>query len=665
MLWYLAVALYFLVWAALLVHCLRRRYFYPLFGSGWGTKALWLTTFLFLSPPLTLFYIIFGVTIKPKERHKQLKLIRPASVLVIALIAFVIVAFEIGGWSGEEKPAVFSNGVEQEKSNGFNFHAQTGILEANNNLSTSTSSSHISYARFAGRSAIVICNGKDQLLRRVAKNLAKSLSEMAFIDTVEYYPAGMLEQSGKRMNDINVKLSMVKKDETQTPVGRKLDAVFTMEAGRTLFEGSSYEFHGMSPPVLNFNMQSTLEHTSKMNGYESRQAKYTQQADSISQQFTEAIDKQFKQWINKFGLMPKLPDVFYGKYEPAPEFAFLAERNAMIAMARYGLMQKNRTIWQYKDQRPTREALTAIADELKAGDWQGGDGMEENTSNLYLRMTKGNERIYAFRQRARDVETGREIYVKPEDEPDVPDTLMVFHYEKFFDKDEIKQVTEFLLSEDTPVDTLLMFSDMFSNKINRKKLAETLEKKKHLTFDGYLHLAQYWQSRNEIEKAKTSFVYARAMSYTAKEHDPRNSEIRQLAKKLGDKELAKTKIDKSIFVELGFLNINDVNENTEIIRNVGEGVSFYQEMMDGKIKIFTVRVVPGTGKNENEKYRLQDVTKEEGATGRSERGGYFNNDKWTAQITLYEDKKNLSVQVAEIEEGVFNFKLNYLNLNKN
>ena len=43
---------------------------------------------------------------------------------------------------------------------------------------------------------------------------------------------------------------------------------------------------------------------------------------------------------------------------------------------------------------------------------------------------------------------------------------------------------------------------MFKNKKDRKKLATTLEKKKHLSFDAYLHLAQYWQSRDEIEKAK-------------------------------------------------------------------------------------------------------------------------------------------------------------------
>ena len=89
MLWYLSVGIYLLVWTLLLIHCLRRRYFYPLLGRQLATKILWLATFLFLSPPLTLIYAIFGVMIKPSDSHKQLKLIRPASVLILALIGFM------------------------------------------------------------------------------------------------------------------------------------------------------------------------------------------------------------------------------------------------------------------------------------------------------------------------------------------------------------------------------------------------------------------------------------------------------------------------------------------------------------------------------------------------------------------------------------------------
>ncbi|MHC4355235.1 MAG: hypothetical protein ACYS0H_21245, partial [Planctomycetota bacterium] len=52
---------YHAIWAVLLIHCLLKRKFFPLFGRGWGTKIFWLITFVFRNPLLTLLYVIFAV----------------------------------------------------------------------------------------------------------------------------------------------------------------------------------------------------------------------------------------------------------------------------------------------------------------------------------------------------------------------------------------------------------------------------------------------------------------------------------------------------------------------------------------------------------------------------------------------------------------------------
>ena len=70
--WYAFSGLYLIIWSALLIHCLFRREFYPIFGRRWGTKGLWLLTFVFLNPLLTLIYFFFGFLLSfPKAKADE------------------------------------------------------------------------------------------------------------------------------------------------------------------------------------------------------------------------------------------------------------------------------------------------------------------------------------------------------------------------------------------------------------------------------------------------------------------------------------------------------------------------------------------------------------------------------------------------------------------
>ncbi|MHC4168805.1 MAG: hypothetical protein ACYSWQ_17795, partial [Planctomycetota bacterium] len=62
---------YHAIWAVLLIHCLLKRKFFPLFGRGWGTKIFWLITFVFRNPLLTLLYVIFAVILKAEEKNQR------------------------------------------------------------------------------------------------------------------------------------------------------------------------------------------------------------------------------------------------------------------------------------------------------------------------------------------------------------------------------------------------------------------------------------------------------------------------------------------------------------------------------------------------------------------------------------------------------------------
>lgn len=653
-LWYISVTLYLILWAALLLHCIRRRVFYPVFGTAWGTKILWLITFAFFSPPLTIMYIIFGVVIKPRNYHAELKPIRPVSVIVVLLLAVIIVTLEIPSWNDNAKPKVFTKGIG-DSSNGFKTELSAAKFEANNNFSTVTSSSHSSFARFAARTIVLKITGTDALLTRTAEILAKSLSEIAYVDKVEYFPHATYQPSKTRAPDVMIDLSMLNKQESKTPFGSTLDTVFLMQAANSPHRGISSVIDTYTPPPIQFTMRSTLDHKSTLKGYESRQAKYKLQAENIAQQLTETITKQFDDWLKKFGLMGVLDDVFYGQYLPPPEFEYFKDKDAQIVISNTGMMVNNHTIWFCEDRRPTVEVLNEIQDQLKDAGWNVSENVTElkTGTNLYIRVSKGRERIYVFRKKAVDPETGRYTGNCPNDPPKAPDTPIVFHYKKYFTDDQYVAIRQHLLTSDADVETLIMFSGLFSSKQDKDALTAQLEEKKSLNFDAHLHLAQDYQRRKQTEKAKNTLLYARALAYTMKDHSPRQSEIKNLAKKLGDKKLADMQVGAEVFQQVGFIDANSLDEPYEVEKKLGEPVLFYHVRKDGTIRTNTYRVIKG-GKWE---YSVQSIEKQEGMSGLSQTG-VGKTENWKATQSFGCVEYSVNVQIRKTPKGTFKYIAN-------
>ncbi len=661
MLWYILAGFYLVLWLLLLVHCLRRRRFYPLLGPGWGTKGLWLVTFLFLNPLLTLMYLVFGFLVKPKERHGQLGFVRPASFGILVLIGLIIICFEMPTGASSAGPEVFNKGQRTDGRDDFKFEVQAGALKASNNISTTTSSTKSQYAKFAGRTVTVSCDQDDELLARAGRNLAKALSQIGHVEKVEYFPSGTSAEVGGRASDIAIRLSAPSRKEFCTPVGRKLEATFVMEAGDTLYNGPSTEWHSLSPPLVGFDMRSTLQHSSVTQGYGARSARYKQQAESIAVQFAEAIKKQFATWADDCGLMGRMPEIMYGRYEEAPQFAFLEGRNPQLAMSQCGLMKKNHTIWLYEDNRPTGEALLSVMNELEAEGWAAGDRNIDSASSSgseYLRMTRGDdERVYLFRQRPTDAQTGREIYHKPGEAPDIPDTPMVLHYERYFAEEQAEAVRRYLLEDDAEVDTLLLFSGLFRNDA-RKAFASRLEAEKGDSFDAQLYLAGYWAGLGEAEKAKTALICARALAQTVRAHNPGDDEIKRLAKKLGDEDLAKLPIGTQVFEDLGFINIEEVSNGTEITKEMGQSLVFYSINADSTTKTWTLRTFRDVGFDEPVHFKFQDIRKEDCSSSYGEQGPFSVADaKWQEHKSYEINGKRLDLSVERTEDVKFRYEI--------
>jgi hypothetical protein len=632
--WYVLNGLYLIIWSVLLIHCFFRREFYPIFGTKWGTKVLWLLTFVFFNPLLTLIYFVFGFLLRPPKTDKRSKFAGFGSAAAIGCIGVVLVLFEWPFSGYKDEPVVILSQTEEEKPaeqneslGGFEIHA--GTIEAKNSVHTLSSTSAGGGARVSTRNIMLICQNPHRLLDRTTREFQKSLIQLPYVDKVTYYPFGTWPKPGGLLPDVFITIDMPEVNENNFICGRKLKVAIKWKAGSSMFAGPSHSVRTYTPPVVKFDIESQLDHDSKMMGIESPQAKYKLEANNISREMIKSISKQFENLLDKYDRLPKLPETLHGTYHEPPEFSFLKDAMAERLISGRGLFKNNHTIWRFADERGTDEALTAYRDELNTLGWA-----EEDLSKEYLRMQKANEHIYIFRQRRHDQETGTVVGSKP-DKP-TSRTPMIAHYESYLSSDQMQKTMDAFLSGDVDMKTLLVFEKYFRTPQQRERLRSIIEQSPVHTLDGCLVLAYYWADRGEMDKARESLLRARAMQYAEKEHNVKAQEIKSLAKKLGDEGLAEVPVDEKILSEMGFMNIEQLTESLKIEKALDEPVLFYRRLDNDQLQTFALRVIHSREPSSSVPYQLLTVEKRKDSSSSSETGGTVKPDGvWVAESNPY------------------------------
>ena len=635
MFWYVLNGFYLIIWSVLLIHCFFRREFYPIFGTRWGTKVLWLLTFVFLNPLLTFIYFVFGFLLRPPKTDKRSKFVGFGSAAAIGCIGVVLVLFELpfSGYeaepvviqteTGEEKPA-----EQSESLGGFEIHA--GTIEANNSVHTLSSTSAGGGAGVSTREVLIICQKPHRLLDRAAREFQKSLVQLSYVDKVTYYPFGTWPKLGGLLPDVFITIDMHVVNEENFIFSRKLKTVIKWKAGSSMFAGSSHSVHAYTPPSIKFNIESRLDHNSKMMGIENPRAKYKLEADDISREMIKSISNQFENLLDKYDRLPKLPETLHGTYHEPPEFSFLKDAMVERLISGRGLFKNNHTIWRFADERGTDEVLTAYRDELNTLGWA-----EKDLSKEYLRMQKGTEHIYIFRQRRQDIETG--IVVRSEPDKSASRRPMIAHYESCLSSDQMQKAMDAFLDSGVDMKTLLVFEKYFRTPQQRERLRSIIEQSPVHTLDGCLVLAYYWADRGEMDKARGSLLRARAMQYAEKEHNVKAQEIKSLAKKLGDEGLAEAPLDENVLREMGFMNIEQLTESLEIEKALDEPVLFYRRLDSDQLQTFALRIVRSRELSSPVPYRLLTVEKRKGSSSSSETGGTVKPDGvWIAESNPYD-----------------------------
>ena len=636
-------------------------------------------TFVFLNPLLTLIYFVFGFLLRPPKvksdkpgGNLRTVLISLGSAIAIASIGIVLVLFEWPFTPDKSEPVVISNesqknkteeqknlnrqkasfALSQGESGGFRVYI--GSIDARNNIQTLSSTSAESGAKASIRNIMIICQSPNELLDRSMREFQKSLVKLPYVDKVAYYPFGTWPEPGVHLPDVYITVSMPDVIEKTFIRSRYFKAIIKWTAGSSVYAGTSHSDHSHTLEMISFEIESQLEHESKMFGIESSQAKYKLAANDICNEMNNSICKQFENLLDKYGRMSESPQILYGTYHEPPELSFLKTDNVKQLISGYGLLKNNHTVWRFAGKRDINRALKAYWDELKTLGWG-----QENLGENFLQMQKENEHIYIFCQRQRDSKAGTIFW--SESEKMSSEAALIADYKSDFTDDQMQRAMDALLDGDVEIKTLLVFEKYFRTPMQLERLEAIIEQNPVHTLDGYLMLTRYWVDHGRRDKGRESLLRARVMQRTEKSHNIRTEEIKSLAGKLGDESLAEGPVDEEIFLQMGFINTARLKEPLEIEKAINEPVLLYSSLSDGELQTFALRIISSQESRYLMPYNLLIVESRNGSLSSSENSGKIQSDGvWEVETSIdafTSESKSIRIQVKCLDNGNFLFTI--------
>ncbi len=605
---------YLVLWAVLLIHCLLKRKFFPLFGPGLGTKIFWLITFVFVNPLLTLLYVIFGVFSRTDEVNVRRIHVKGAICLVLVLV--VIGVFHLPTLDRHKNDITILQ-AGQEELNKSGFQAQVGALQSNNSYTTATSSSTSGNAKFWAESIIIRSESDHILIDKVCRLIQGKIVELPYVEQVEYWPSGIEMNDPLSRADVIIVLDARKIDEGGFGIKRKLETDILCYVGTEPVEKNYHTHYSHSPPVIRFAMNSNLRHSSIFKGFESSRAKYKQQSEDIGRQFVEAITKQFDKWVEEHGLLPELPEYMYGRDVLDVEFEFLKEKSAKRIHHSGGLLTNYNAVWSFEDERSNDEVFKEVRDILREQGWSGGNQLDAESKHKResFTMSKGDDHIQIFRMRGRSYSGGILYGDSASLEKKLP---IIVEYLSLFTDEQINDILGRFFVSDADIDTKLIFENYSNDESVKQLLFDSVESQQVKTMDGHLMIGRYYANRDKMVKATEALMMARALGRAEHKHNPSGNEIKELAKKIGDESLTKADIGIEYYKRSGFMNISTLENGKVYERAVDEPLMFYAAPAENEddnqsdIKTVVVRIRKMTGVEDE--YEVETIKKQNGSS---------------------------------------------------
>jgi hypothetical protein len=633
---------YLVVWAVLLFACIRRREFCAVFSNSQRTRWFWLGTFVFLNPLLTVLYLIYGQFRSPQAR--PIHIVRDVALVIILAGFFVNFPGVTHLWMQPflGRSAHVVPGAAE---------AHLAVIEARNDTNSSNSTSSLDNSRLACRHLTVILEGGSPLLRRVGSELAEQIKKIPAVASVDFQPDGVFPENGRQAPDIFIRLRLAGLKETVLPYSLDLHAQIAVDFSREALRNIHGYHDTRMPPLLDFNGQIQLTHTSTTTGYES--VRYSMAAGNIAAELGKQIAKTLEGWREKYGLLPDLPAGFYGDYRvselPAP-----FDRLKPTLLGSYtGLLTHNENYRQFtltdeptKPVEELRDAMTALGWKVLSGEWKA--------PNIDLRLEKDDRRIHVFQIRSDEPFSGQIVMVRPSEKQ--PASLFGVADVQQFSDAEMKTVLDGLLTEPVSLERVMLFERMF-DKEQQERFLSVLEDRSPRDVLSQIRLAEMYQRKSRLDDAMKALTRARTLLWAAQDNGFKGR-LKSLAKSLGDEKLAEVKPTEQDFRDAGLIELIAGGDPRKVEAQLGEAIVVFCRDRRGELHTFSLAVAP-TG-NVQDPFCAKAVHRMEGGSSSGSRGGTLRSDglwecnsqdgfndlavKW--QITQAPDRNHFTMSFA-------------------
>lgn len=480
---------------------------------------------------------------------------------------------------------------------GATFEAQFGKLNAKNNMASSASSMSNNPSCF-GDSHIAIINRSDHtLMKRVGGLMLERLKQQPAFQRIDYYPQGESVPQGERAPDIFVSLDLKDLSESGLLIEHAIQAKISIVASDNLVRSHNSYNDSLTPPNIEFDWHSKLEHDSTTTGIGSSAAKYKLAAENIAKQISDALVKHLDGLRKKHGSSPAIPDQFYPAIQETESLPFLEKWNAELLFSGHGLMNRNQSVWTFQSDTPPNDVLRAVAEELATLDWTVPP-FQVDESVQHLRVKHDSVVLEVFPDH--DSRTDLDINENLNSDGQSRQFTYYVTYLDRMQREEIRAACAALLDEEPPVETLLLFGRYcFRDRELEQRLLAYLQSRSTTSPEALIATAELLHRLKRDDDAQQAMLAAHALSKTTSDPDKYKNRLKELAKTMEIEDFPPKTIDVELLRELGVREVKLESKFPELELKQNEPMIFFFIDPEENIKLFSYRVVP-TGTNQFE-----------------------------------------------------------------
>ena len=357
---------YIIVWAIMLILCIRKKEFWPIIGDSRTTKFIWLATFIFFNPALTLLYFIFGQIRSPRAKFNKF-------VLPIVL-AFIFAGFRLN-FPGLGH--LWMQPFQGRDKSGSNFRTNLASIQSSDNTTATSYTSNSDNTRFICKNIVVFNEGEHVLLKRVTDSLLEMVKKIQDVETVNFYDKESLPLTFDFIPDMFIQLNLNDFKENILPYNLKLQTEIQAFIGDTAVKSGHSSIESRTPPSLGYSLKIIVSHNSETIGYESE--RYMLASKHIAEQIYNHLENSIKDWKKKYGRLPEIPEEFYGVSKPYVIPEPLKSFGAKKLYSYAGLLKNNETVFQLDIEGNCSDQLNKLKQDLVNIGWKDVD------SHLYMK----------------------------------------------------------------------------------------------------------------------------------------------------------------------------------------------------------------------------------------------------------------------------------------